>query len=118
LPAVSTHSTVTPAARSQPRPRPSRTADAHFIGADQKQRVIVNCWIAELQDAWIELLNCNPSSSNPAILQFLWLFPPQRIPPEEPNPHDRAFFGHPRGLSTLFFTEMWSGSATTGCGRC
>jgi POT family proton-dependent oligopeptide transporter len=24
-----------------------------------------------------------------------------------PNPTDRAFFGHPRGLSTLFFTEMW-----------
>src|SRR4051812_3298292 len=23
------------------------------------------------------------------------------------TPHDRAFFGHPRGLSTLFFTEMW-----------
>lgn len=22
-------------------------------------------------------------------------------------PHDDAFFGHPRGLSTLFFTEMW-----------
>jgi len=22
-------------------------------------------------------------------------------------PQDRAFFGHPRGLSTLFFTEMW-----------
>ena len=22
-------------------------------------------------------------------------------------PHDRSFFGHPRGLSTLFFTEMW-----------
>ena len=22
-------------------------------------------------------------------------------------PDDRAFFGHPRGLSTLFFTEMW-----------
>ena len=21
--------------------------------------------------------------------------------------HDRSFFGHPRGLSTLFFTEMW-----------
>ena len=21
--------------------------------------------------------------------------------------HDRTFFGHPRGLSTLFFTEMW-----------
>jgi POT family proton-dependent oligopeptide transporter len=33
--------------------------------------------------------------------------PAQRLPPEEPNPHDRAFFGHPRGLSTLFFTEMW-----------
>jgi POT family proton-dependent oligopeptide transporter len=24
-----------------------------------------------------------------------------------PLAHDRAFFGHPRGLSTLFFTEMW-----------
>jgi POT family proton-dependent oligopeptide transporter len=24
-----------------------------------------------------------------------------------PYAHDRAFFGHPRGLSTLFFTEMW-----------
>jgi POT family proton-dependent oligopeptide transporter len=23
------------------------------------------------------------------------------------SPHDAAFFGHPRGLSTLFFTEMW-----------
>jgi POT family proton-dependent oligopeptide transporter len=23
------------------------------------------------------------------------------------DPHDKAFFGHPRGLSTLFFTEMW-----------
>ena len=23
------------------------------------------------------------------------------------SPQDRAFFGHPRGLSTLFFTEMW-----------
>ena len=22
-------------------------------------------------------------------------------------PGDHAFFGHPRGLSTLFFTEMW-----------
>jgi POT family proton-dependent oligopeptide transporter len=28
--------------------------------------------------------------------------------PTSPNPaEDRAFFGHPRGLSTLFFTEMW-----------
>jgi len=24
-----------------------------------------------------------------------------------PEFYDRAFFGHPRGLSTLFFTEMW-----------
>jgi POT family proton-dependent oligopeptide transporter len=24
-----------------------------------------------------------------------------------PEQHDTAFFGHPRGLSTLFFTEMW-----------
>jgi POT family proton-dependent oligopeptide transporter len=26
---------------------------------------------------------------------------------EEPAAHDRSFFGHPRGLSTLFMTEMW-----------
>src|SRR5882672_9086203 len=25
----------------------------------------------------------------------------------KPPPIDRGFFGHPRGLSTLFFTEMW-----------
>src|ERR1700726_1767506 len=24
-----------------------------------------------------------------------------------PSEYDRSFFGHPRGLSTLFFTEMW-----------
>jgi proton-dependent oligopeptide transporter, POT family len=24
-----------------------------------------------------------------------------------PAAHDRGFFGHPRGLATLFFTEMW-----------
>src|SRR5438128_12513807 len=24
-----------------------------------------------------------------------------------PPTGDRGFFGHPRGLSTLFFTEMW-----------
>src|SRR5260370_39102887 len=24
-----------------------------------------------------------------------------------PGDQDRRFFGHPRGLSTLFFTEMW-----------
>ena len=24
-----------------------------------------------------------------------------------PTEYDRGFFGHPRGLSTLFFTEMW-----------
>ena len=27
--------------------------------------------------------------------------------PEVAIPRDTAFFGHPRGLSTLFFTEMW-----------
>jgi POT family proton-dependent oligopeptide transporter len=27
--------------------------------------------------------------------------------PETPERFDRGFFGHPRGLSTLFFTEMW-----------
>src|SRR5512145_3028389 len=30
------------------------------------------------------------------------------LPPGMPGPKDdKAFFGHPRGLSTLFFTEMW-----------
>jgi len=24
-----------------------------------------------------------------------------------PRPSDSSFFGHPRGLATLFFTEMW-----------
>ena len=28
-------------------------------------------------------------------------------PAETPPAHDTRFFGHPRGLSTLFFTEMW-----------
>src|SRR6195256_4475643 len=28
-------------------------------------------------------------------------------PEAETVPLDRGFFGHPRGLSTLFFTEMW-----------
>jgi POT family proton-dependent oligopeptide transporter len=33
---------------------------------------------------------------------------PSAVPVEQAlAPHDRAFFGHPRGLSTLFFTEMW-----------
>ena len=27
--------------------------------------------------------------------------------PDPQSQYDRAFFGHPRGLSTLFFTEMW-----------
>src|SRR5688500_15761589 len=27
--------------------------------------------------------------------------------PEPQDQYDRSFFGHPRGLSTLFFTEMW-----------
>src|SRR5438093_5282513 len=29
------------------------------------------------------------------------------VPAERVHPYDTAFFGHPRGLSTLFFTEMW-----------
>ena len=29
---------------------------------------------------------------------------PRALQPATP---DRGFFGHPRGLSTLFFTEMW-----------
>ncbi len=30
-----------------------------------------------------------------------------RVAPPVINANDTAFFGHPRGLSTLFFTEMW-----------
>jgi proton-dependent oligopeptide transporter, POT family len=30
---------------------------------------------------------------------------PSRVPASDAR--DRSFFGHPRGLSTLFFTEMW-----------
>jgi proton-dependent oligopeptide transporter, POT family len=30
-----------------------------------------------------------------------------RPPQPEVGPEDTGFFGHPRGLSTLFFTEMW-----------
>src|SRR5690349_4714115 len=33
--------------------------------------------------------------------------PARRVESAAPIEHDRAFFGHPRGLSTLFFTEMW-----------
>ena len=29
------------------------------------------------------------------------------VPAVAARPYDDAFFGHPRGLSTLFFTEMW-----------
>src|SRR5213595_1101046 len=32
---------------------------------------------------------------------------PQSVAGPAASEHDRAFFGHPRGLSTLFFTEMW-----------
>jgi POT family proton-dependent oligopeptide transporter len=32
---------------------------------------------------------------------------PQRVGASTIAAYDRAFFGHPRGLSTLFFTEMW-----------
>ena len=32
---------------------------------------------------------------------------PAESPAESSLAGDRAFFGHPRGLSTLFFTEMW-----------
>lgn len=33
--------------------------------------------------------------------------PPRPASASAPAESDRAFFGHPRGLSTLFFTEMW-----------
>ena len=36
-------------------------------------------------------------------------WPIRSLPPSSTRRrlHDHAFFGHPRGLSTLFFTEMW-----------
>src|SRR5262245_64467598 len=42
----------------------------------------------------------NPASASPAA-------DPRRVSNPAIAVHDRAFFGHPRGLSTLFFTEMW-----------
>ncbi len=41
-----------------------------------------------------------PASASPAA-------DPRSLPNPSITVHDRAFFGHPRGLSTLFFTEMW-----------
>jgi POT family proton-dependent oligopeptide transporter len=35
------------------------------------------------------------------------------LPPNHPS-RDSSFFGHPRGLSTLFFTEMWERMAFYG----
>src|SRR5947209_8765028 len=32
---------------------------------------------------------------------------PASLPPPIKDPSDTRFFGHPIGLSTLFFTEMW-----------
>src|SRR5713226_8493976 len=29
------------------------------------------------------------------------------LPGKGPSATDKGFFGHPRGLATLFFTEMW-----------
>jgi len=31
---------------------------------------------------------------------------------------DRGWFGHPRGLSTLFFTEMWERFSFYGLRHC
>ena len=42
----------------------------------------------------------NPASASPAA-------DPRTLHNPAIAVHDRAFFGHPRGLSTLFFTEMW-----------
>jgi POT family proton-dependent oligopeptide transporter len=43
---------------------------------------------------------------------------PTTTPPAEaatPNARwDRSFFGHPRGLCTLFFTEMWERFSYSG----
>jgi proton-dependent oligopeptide transporter, POT family len=32
---------------------------------------------------------------------------PASVPATPPSPADKKFFGHPRGLATLFFTELW-----------
>src|SRR5665213_262881 len=40
------------------------------------------------------------------ILTMFTTTPPGVAPPSNAR-WDRSFFGHPRGLSTLFFTEMW-----------
>src|SRR5579862_7363467 len=35
------------------------------------------------------------------------ILPGMSVAAAAPRSYDRAFFGHPRGFSTLFFTEMW-----------
>jgi hypothetical protein len=48
----------------------------------------------------LQLTNCG-------IVSFMSMPLPADTPAESIPVGDRAFFGHPRGLSTLFFTEMW-----------
>ena len=45
----------------------------------------------------------NSEFNEPAAAAAAVDMPPGNFRPQD----DRAFFGHPRGLSTLFFTEMW-----------
>ena len=83
--AASTHVTVAPG-RAQPR-RGGRHAEglaAHFVGADEKTAHLSQTLYSSEQHGR------QPATRRPS-----------------PAQHDRAFFGHPRGLSTLFFTEMW-----------
>src|SRR5512143_3504520 len=82
--AVSTHVTVEPAALSH------AAADATPKGCRPISYVLTR-----------RLRICHKHCILPSSMAV-----PQRVASSPPE-HDRAFFGHPRGLSTLFFTEMW-----------
>src|SRR5437899_9726853 len=80
--AVSTHVTVQPSARSQ------AAADANPNGWRPISYVLIRSALRTTTQSLY-------SSTNMAVAAVA------------AGAYDRSFFGHPRGLSTLFFTEMW-----------
>ena len=92
----STHSTSHPAWRSQ------AAGDARPNGWRPSSYVLIS-------SARI-LPIISPSLQSPTPAPRRLVYPaPMALPAarHEMPTVDRAFFGHPRGLSTLFFTEMW-----------
>src|SRR6266850_6130748 len=80
--AASTHVTVQPPARSQ------AAADANPNGWRPMSYVLIR-------------------SALRTTTQSLYSSGDMAVAAVAASQHDRSFFGHPRGLATLFFTEMW-----------